>query len=279
MLDLLSRSNSTPAGAAAEWWSQARERVGRDGPSCIPELFPQLPRRLGREPLAAERIEDGEAIADLAAWRVCDAAAYELLARPGAPDALEVDLFWHGDLEERTMVLRALALLPVTDATVQLLGEAQRTNTMTHFEAAVCDSNLAGRALKHQDFGTDDYNRLVLKAAFSDLPLERLIGALDHGNAELSRMLQGLATEREAAGRAVWAGTNRLIACAPTEGTVARLIGHVEHGDDRHRLAAVEGIAQLGRADLIPFLRERSGREPRPEIQRALDRAVATLEN
>ena len=177
------------------------------------------------------------------------------------------------------MVLRAIGLMPITEATVQLLGEAQRTNTMTHFEAAICDSNLAGRALTHASFDTDDFNRLILKAAFSDVPLTRILGALEHGNPELSRMLQGLATEREAAGRAVWIGTNRLIACAPTEGTTARLIGHLEHGDDSHRLAAVEGIARLGRADLIPFLRERIDREPRPEIREALDHAVASLEN
>ena len=55
----------------------------------------------------------------------------------------------------------------------------------------------------HSDFGEPDWNRLILKLAFIDLPLRRAFDAERHANTELSRMLQGLATEREAAGRSV----------------------------------------------------------------------------
>lgn len=261
---------------ARGWFDAARSRVDGE-PGCVAELFPQLPRRIGRETVGGGPLRDGDVEVDLDAWRHCDVAACALLTSPSAPGPREVDLFMHGDLEERTMVLRCLALLPVTDATIQLLGEAQRTNTVTHFEAAICDSNLATRASSHQDFGQAGFNRLLLKVAFLELPLARILGALSGANAELSRMLQGLATEREAAGRLVWPDTNRLIARAPVEGTVARLVGHLEHGDDRHRQTAAEALASLNRPELAPFLRERLEREPRPEIRAALEQALSTI--
>lgn len=276
MAELLSRLAPQLDGEAKTWLDAALPRARAGGENAIAELLPQLPRRLGRTPFASGRLVVQDAEVDLGAWRRCDAAAYALLGRPSAPDDLEVELFQHGDLEERAMVLRSLALRPVTHATVQLLGEAQRTNTVSHFEAAVCDSNLAVRALGHPEFGVEPWNRLLLKVAFLDLPLARVFGALEHGNAELTRMLQGLATEREAAGRAVWADTNYLIARAPAPGTLARLIGHLEHGDDRHRLAAAVGCAHLRLPELAPFLRERLARETRPAIRAALEAALRT---
>ena len=175
------------------------------------------------------------------------------------------------------MVMRVLALRPVTKATIDLLGEAQRTNTVTHFEAAVCDSNLLARALGcgRDDFTVEDTNRMILKLAFIDLPLARVLDAAQHANVELTRMLQGLATEREAAGRSVWRDTNRLIARAPGDGTLARLAGGLEHGDDGTRLAAAEGLAHVHNDQLRAFARERLGREPRPEIRAAIESALS----
>lgn len=275
MVELLSRLRPQLSDDAADWLSSARDRVAREGAGCIPELFPQLPRRIGRDPLGGgkQRLENLEL--NLDAWRACDAAAAILLLRPAAPDGTEVDLFLHGDLEERSMVMRCLGVLPIKPATAQLLGEAQRTNTVTHFEAAVCDSNLAARALRREVITLDEFNRLMLKVAFLEIDLERVYGVLEYGNVELSRMLQGLATEREAAGRGVWVGTNYLIARAPAPGTIARLVGHLEHGDDRHRLAAADGLRQLRRPELAPLVQERLEREPREEIRTVLERTLS----
>src|SRR5262249_12698298 len=144
-------------------------------------------------------------------------------------------------------------LLPIGALTTRLFGEVQRTNVVLHLEAAVCDGDLFARAVGAAGFDQAAANRLLLKVAFLDLPLARLFGAERHANAELSRMLQDLATEREAAGRAVWRDTWRLIGRAPCPGTAARLIGGLEHGDDGVRLAAAEGLLALGRQDLAPF--------------------------
>lgn len=238
--------------------------------SRLPVVFPGLPRKLHKEPLRGGAFADGGVKINFDAWRTCDAGAALLLTDCRVTETELWDLFAHGDLEERAMLLRALALLPITPTTIRLIGEAQRTNMVMHCEAAVCDCDLLSRCIGQHGFAVDDFNRMLLKLAFLDLPLRRAIDAEGHANAELSRMLQGLATEREAAGRAVWRDTWRLIGRAPTEGSVARLIGGLEHGDDGVRLCAVEGLQQLGRPDLLPFAKERLAREQRPEVLAAL---------
>jgi hypothetical protein len=185
-----------------------------------------------------------------------------------------LELYFHGDIEERAMVLRSMACRPLDAATITLLEEAQRTNTAHHLEAAVCDSDLLARGAGLSGFGIAGFNRMVLKIAFVDLPLARLFAAENHANPELSRMLQDLATEREAAGRRVWRDTNRMIARAPTAGTRARIAGGLEHGDDAQRLAAAEGLQHLGDPELRAMARERLDREPVPGIRTAISRAT-----
>ena len=122
-----------------------------------PSLLPQLPRRLGREAFVSDEalFEQDGAKVDLAAWRACDAGAW-LLFQAGQPaDELLLDLYYHGDMEEKAMGYRVAATLQVTAATVTLLGEAQRTNTSNHFESCVCDSNLAARTVGAEGFGED----------------------------------------------------------------------------------------------------------------------------
>jgi hypothetical protein len=241
-------------------------------PRDLAVVFPSLPRRLGRSGLGGGMFAVGAARVDLDGWRRCDAGACALLAAAAVPEATLWDLYEHGDLEERAMLLRSLQLLPVTAATVRLLAEVQRTNMVMHVEAALCDGNLLARARGQHGFGETECNRLLLKLAFLDLPLRRALGAEMLANAALSRMLQDLATEREAAGRAVWRDTWRMIGRAPTAGTAARLVGGLEHGDDGVRLAAAEGLLALARKDLQPFAQERLPREPRAAVRALLQR-------
>jgi hypothetical protein len=241
-------------------------------------LFPQLPRTMSKAQLGGGIANVAGSRCDLDGWRKCDAAAALLLAESKAVDAELLDLYAHGDLEERAMLLRSLAALPITPATGALLLEVQRTNMVLHLEAACCDSDLLVRVRKAglPNFGKAETNRLLLKVAFLDLPLSRVFDGSSLANEELSRMLQDLATEREAAGRPVWRDTDRLLAKAPVPGTIARILGGIEHGDDQRRLAAAEALALLHRKDLAALAAERLPREPRPEIRAALERAAAT---
>ncbi len=223
----------------------------------LPELFPQLPRRLGRQLLATGQ-------------RACDAAACLLLQQAQASGDQVLDLYQHGDMEEKTMLMASLRDLPLQPATAELFRQALRSNILTHFEAAVCDSDLLQRAFQVKCIQQDDLNRLLLKLAFVNLPLARVQGAESLANPELSRMLQDLATEREAAGRHVWSDTNYLIALAPTQGTRARLAGGLEHGEDATRLATARGLQHLQDPYLQKLGMERREREPVAEIRQAL---------
>ncbi len=244
--------------------------------ATLPATWAGLARRMGRRGLSG-RLTRGGATVDLAAWRRCDAAGFLLLQRADpVDDATMIDLYLRGDLEERAILLRAMALRALCPATSRLLDEVQRTNVVAHLEAACLDHDLLVRALDGGLLSRDRFDRLVLKVAFNDLPLARLHGVVDRPGPELSRMLQGLATEREAAGRAVWRDTTRLCAGAPVPGTVARVLGGLEHGDAGLRLAAADALGRLRRKDLLPFARERLDREDRPEVRAALERALAS---
>ena len=170
------------------------------------------------------------------------------------------------------MLLRSLSFLPLGDATRRLLVEVLRTNVVLHLEAAMCDQDVLARALAAGIVDADTGNRLLLKFAFVDMPLERAFGAEAHASAELSTMLQDLATEREAAGRAVWRDTWRMLGRAPCPGALARLIGGLEHGDDGVRLAAAEGLLLLPErgAGVAHFAKERLPREARAPVQELL---------
>lgn len=266
---------------ARDFLAEATDRLRTD-PSRLPVLFPQLPRRLGKDWLGGGRIEADGAVLDLDAWRRCDAGALELLLAIDSVDAEALtDLCRHGDLEERTMVLRTVTALPIGPATGALLREAQQTNQVVHVAAASLDSDLLARAHADQTAaGLDDEDvaKLLLKVAFLDLPLDRVLRFTECATEPLSRMLQGLATEREAAGRKVWYGTNELIGYAPTDGTVPRLLGGLEHGVAEHRLSAARGLAALGDAQWRPLLEQRLEREDDATVRAALQQAKGQLE-
>ena len=244
----------------------------RDDRSRLPVVFPGLPRRFGKDPVGGGRREFGDVVVDLDAFRTCDLVAAFLCASIEATGEELVDVFAHGDIEERAMLLRSLSFLPLGEATSRLLVEVLRTNVVLHLEAAMCDQNVLARAIAAGVVDADTGNRLLLKFAFVDMPLQRAFGAESHASAELSTMLQDLATEREAAGRAVWRDTWRMLGRAPCPGALARLIGGLEHGDDGVRLAAAEGLLLLQErgAGIAGFAKERLPREPRPAIQELL---------
>jgi hypothetical protein len=48
-----------------------------------------------------------------------------------------------------------------------------------------------------------NFNQMVLKALFNNVPLARIVGLADRANNELARMANDYAAERRAAGRAI----------------------------------------------------------------------------
>lgn len=231
--------------AARKWLEEARAEVGTQGFGWLEVWFASLPRRVGTRSLGAEIVELSGRSLDLGARRICDLAAADLL-RAAALSAEELErLFEQGDTEERRMVLSSLPLLDVEErgleaVAARLLVAVHRTNDGMLFEVAQLDSNLPAAVL-----GENDWNNVVMKAAFLDMAAERLYGREGRANAELSSMLLDFLAEREAAGRPVWGPSLELCALAPVPGVVERVLGDLWHGVDRRRLAAARAAGKL----------------------------------
>lgn len=268
-------------GASAEQADELVTKLQADRTS-LPVLFPGLPRRFGKQAIGGGRVKLGDATVDLDGFRTCDLVAALLVTSILPTEAELNDLFAHGDIEERSMLLRSLNFLPLDRSVRGLFDEVLRTNVVLHLEAAMCDSDLLWRAIQTGAVDAATGNRLLLKFAFLDMSLARALGAEQHASSELSTMLQDLATEREAAGRSVWRDTWRMLGNAPCPGAPARLLGGLEHGDDGVREAAADGLLALPseqakelQAVITRFANERIAREPRPAIQERLQRLAS----
>jgi hypothetical protein len=110
-----------------------------------------------------------------------------------------------GDTEARIAVLQDLnrhayasATLPddERDAGVAVVRDALRTNDPRLVEAAM--GAFAGRHL-----GDHDWRHGVMKLVFMGVPLTAVDRLVDRRDAELARMAEDLAEEREAAGRPI----------------------------------------------------------------------------
>jgi hypothetical protein len=193
------RTAVDPAVADPAWLADAVSQVTAS-PATIAGLFPAAGRRCGRGPLPEGRPE-------LAGWTVDDAArALLLTALPlrGAALAGEVGtLYRYGDAAEKRAVLRALPWLDISGGGVELLHDAIRTNDPRLVAAAL------GPYAAHLDDAT--WRQAVLKCVFMDIPLTAVAGLARRADAELARMLAGLAAERHAAGRTMPADAAALL--------------------------------------------------------------------
>ena len=180
------------------------------------EAFALATRRLGRAPIevTADEAKQLEA-AGLCprGWETDDLARVALLAR--AADvlaaaglaALTDECYRRGDTRERQAVLRALPLLPPSDWTVEIGVGACRSSVQPIFEAIACENPFPAWRFPELHF-----NQMVLKALFTDVRLERIVGLGERVTAELSRMAAAYASERRAAGRSVPVDIHRLTA-------------------------------------------------------------------
>ena len=190
------------AGAAADpaWLAGAVHRVSAS-PAAISGLFPAVSRRCGRGLLPAGH-------PGLAGWTVDDVGRVLLLtALPlrGPALATEAGLLYRcGDAAEKRGVLRALPWLNIGAGGVELLHDAIRSN----------DPRLVAAALGPYATHLADpiWRQAVLKCVFMDIPLSVVSGISGRADHELGRMLADLADERRAAGRAMPADADALLA-------------------------------------------------------------------
>jgi hypothetical protein len=153
----------------------------------------------------------GADLATVSAWRVDDVARVLLLLRaaatdPGAPlEGLVADAWARGDTDERRAVLRALALLPSPERFVPLAVDACRTNVQPLFEAIAAENPFPAA-----HFPAPNFNQMVLKALYTGVALDRVVGLGARVTPELRRMATDFRSERRAAGRTISADVERL---------------------------------------------------------------------
>jgi len=146
-------------------------------------------------------------------WGVDEAGQALLLmlaARSLAPDRLDhlvEECYRTGDNRERHAVLRALPFLPESERILAVGVEACRSSVQSVFEAIACENPVP--ATRFPDL---NFNQMVLKALFTDVRLDLIVGLDIRVTPELRRMAAGYASERRAAGRSVPIDIGRLIA-------------------------------------------------------------------
>jgi hypothetical protein len=195
------------------WLTRGLARVAPGGASPLPRglffgLYAGAGRRLrgaGFELAAGERarlVAAGVACPEV--WSLADLARAGLLA--SACDAtaaaehvsIATEAFRKGDSGERAALLRSLPLLPAPERFVELAVEACRTHVLDVFAAIACENPFPA-----EHFPQLNFNQLVIKCLFVELPLARVIRWRDRNNPELVRMAADYAAERRAAGRPV----------------------------------------------------------------------------
>jgi hypothetical protein len=163
-------------------------------------------RKLGRSDLvigaedlaAAERLRAGwrpdlwsvdeaaRAALVLAAYRSDDAA---FAARVGR-------LCTTAELTEHIAYLKGFAIFPAATELGERAREAVRASAQALFQAITCHN-----PYPRDYFDQAAWNQMVVKCVFNGLPIDTIVGLSERRNAELTRMLRDLVSERHAAGR------------------------------------------------------------------------------
>ena len=281
---------------ALAWLETLLAAAGRGERDPLFNAFPAVSRRVGREPLGSRSAlvrRDLDLEIPLRAWRVDDAARVALICafaehfepssvgesfrEPAArrdpsqsAEALARELYFAGDLRERTGALRGLAVVGRTPAALDTVLDAGRASAVELFEAAIAENPYASRVLPAEEF-----RRIVLKCAFVGVPLDRVVGLETRADEELSRMLLSYVSEREVAGRSVPPDIWPIVALHPTPGLAAKLIGYLDHPAESHRMTAAVALGRMGDRRARPFLEDRLRRETDPAVRRAIERAMS----
>jgi len=191
-------------------WLDVALTTARDGDvNRLCAGYTAASRKAGTSPLSltsAERARLSDIAPDLVfdRWTVADATrAAILLSAADATDASAfvsraIACFENGDAQEQQSWLRGVSLLPGDDRFTAIAVDACRSHIQPLFESIACEN-----AYPLAYFSDREFNQLVLKAMFTGVRLERIVGLARRLNADLSRMARDYAAERRAAGRSV----------------------------------------------------------------------------
>jgi len=182
--------------------------------------FVSVPRKTGKqlitltdEQVAAVRTAGNGA--DIKDWTIDRLSRVWLLANRDHEDENKYvqtieNLFLSAEVNEWVALYSALPVLAFPGRWVKRCEEGVRSNIGSVLEAIMCKNPYPAAWL-------DDpaWNQLVLKAFFTEKPVEQIIGIDERANADLAKTLSDYAHERWAAGRPVnpqiWRSTGKFI--------------------------------------------------------------------
>lgn len=253
-----------PADAPA-WLRAQCDAIAAGAPERTLHLaFGQALRRVGREPLRPTAAESAAAAAvhpgfDLTDWTTLHAArAALLLSRPAGPGSTRavLSLFQTADLDEHVALVRALFLLPDAAGLLHIAREAIRSNMGDVFHA-ISQRN----PYPAEHFDDIAWNQMIVKCQFVELPLRNVHGIDARANADLARMLVGLARERWAAGRRISPEAWRCVAPFtedPAAGPAAATLGDALARDPADRRGAALAAWNTGKETLRALVRAKT---------------------
>jgi hypothetical protein len=190
---------------ATAWFIAQYDRLV---PASFTTVYAATGRRLGTtpfEPAADEAAElERSSLPVPLGWPLSAVGRAALLAKacgeltPAEHAAFVARVFKTGDNAERAALLRALQLLPEPERFVETAMDACRSSVQSVFEAIACENPYPARFFPDLNF-----NQLVLKAFFTEVPVRRIVGLEQRRTDDLVRMAEGYASERRAAGRSI----------------------------------------------------------------------------
>ncbi len=194
--------------AARAWLDDRASAIATGDKKALFLGFGMVPRKVGKADVTLSDAELSQAEAARPDWNPRGwsldqlARTFLVLSFPSDDAALYVQtldqLFQAGEVGELVALYQALPLLPNPTSHVLRTAEGIRSNIKSVF-CAIAHQN----PYPAEQLNDEQWNQLVLKCLFIDVPLDQLIGVDRRANAKLMTTLIDFAHERRAAHRPI----------------------------------------------------------------------------
>jgi hypothetical protein len=190
-------------------WNWLQEKIaGNLSPAQFNAVFAMIPRKTGKSPVELTDIRQTEVQGlypglSFEGWSVDRLSrVWLLMSRDSTAEdqyvaAIE-NLFLAADMNELVAFYSALPLLDYPSRWKARCAEGIRSNIGDVLTAIMCDNPYPAAHLDEPA-----WNQLVMKAFFTDKPVDRIYLLDQRANAELAKILSDYAHERWAAGRRI----------------------------------------------------------------------------
>jgi hypothetical protein len=190
------------------WNWIAERKTAAISSSAFNTAFAAMPRKTGKaliqiteeEKKQLQRLRPGLTINN---WSIDRLGRIWLLLHINPPDEEKYfqsidNLFLAAEMNELVALYSALPLLPYPERWRKRCADGIRSNIGDVLQAIVCNNPYPSEQLDEKA-----WNQLVLKAFFTEKPVDEIIGLDERANQELASILSDYAHERWAAGRAI----------------------------------------------------------------------------